>query len=252
MTFPRHFPFSCRVCTHGRQSFFFLSPTGRMMAVSVPARPPTVCLSIPSSSSQIRSVKSPVGCRYNKIYCSLSLSPPHVGVWVGRSVGRSSPGNPADPRSSAEWRVDGAVGRSECRPCRKVCWKPCDDFFSWNLGRFTFSDLQGCQMAQLDSSCPLPQPAEDDLDKSTQGKATARWSVAQFCQPPCVHLFCAVWKPLLTMRARHDRHTCMRRHLPHLTCLAPSFSLSCLSRCPRPSSLVPLGGAPQRTDLFMT
>ena len=77
----------------------------------------------------------------------------------------------------------------------------------WNLlGRFTFSDLQGCQMAQLDSSCPLSQPADDDLDKSTQGKAAARRSVAQFCQPPCVPLFCSCLEALLTMRARHDRH----------------------------------------------
>ena len=110
MTFPRHFPFSCRVCTHGRQSFFFLSPTGRMMAVSVPARPPTVCLSIPSSSSQIRSVKSPVGCRYNKIYCSLSLSPPHVGVWVGRSVGRPRGTRPTPDRvRNGGWMGPSAV-----------------------------------------------------------------------------------------------------------------------------------------------
>ena len=61
-------------------------------------------------------------------------------------------------------------------------------------------------MAQLDSSCPLSQPADDDLDKSTQGKAAKRRSVAQFCQPPCVHLFCSCLEALLTMRAGHDRH----------------------------------------------
>ena len=76
-------------------------------------------------------------------------------------------------------------------------------------------------MAQLDSSCPLSQPADDDLDKSTQGKATARRSVAQFCQPPCVHLFCSCLEALLTMRARHDRH--MYAAAPSSLSLPPSL-----------------------------
>ena len=158
----------------------------------MPAHPPTVCLSIPSSSSQIRSVKSRLVVVTIKY---IALSPSSSCRSVGWSLGRSSPGTPADLRSSAEWRVDEPRRRPSLVspiPMPQGLLEAMRRLLQpWNLlGRFTFSDLQGCQMAQLDSSCPLSQPADDDLDKSTQGKATARRSVAQFCQPPCVHLFC--------------------------------------------------------------
>ena len=83
-------------CVHARSTeFLFLSPTGRMMAVSVLARPPADSLSVhPIVIVPDPFRKKPVGCRYNKIYCSLSLLLMSECGLVARSVVPGDPGRP--------------------------------------------------------------------------------------------------------------------------------------------------------------